>query len=364
MPGLLATGARVLLPAWAVLLAVSDRAAGDPLSSWKNGPAKAAILAFVSAAALVLASPAIAQTVDAGTALRTLGFPPDAQERALSGQFVESALPTASERDLAIGMTFFVGTAPETLASDLYEKRVLQRADPQAIAWGILEGDGSAAQLENLKLTPRQLDAYAAAAPGETLNLSSREIAALRAAGQDGAALRHAVCELLLARYRAYRASGLAGIAPYARDGSQTDPASELAAMNRVVRASQLLPASFYSLLSDYPKRAPTDLVQAFYWNQFTAHGEDTLALVHAFEGTFGGTLVAVQRQYYVSTGFNAVQEIAGLLPAPGGTLVIYTNHTSTDQLRGFGAGAKRGIGRSIMAGELQRLFRAAAVTR
>jgi hypothetical protein len=310
--------------------------------------------------ALVLASPGIAQGVDAATALRTLGFPPDAEDRALSGQFVESVLPTASERDLALGLTFFVKTAPEALARDLHA-RVIQRSDPHTIAWGILEGDGTAAQLANLELTPRQLDAYGAAAPGESLNLSSEEVAALRAAGRDGAVLRRAVCELLLARYRAYRARGLVGIAPYARDGSQTDPVSELAAMNRVVGASQLLPASFYSLLSDYPKETPADLVQAFYWDQFTAHGQDTLALVHAFEGTFGGTLVAVQRQYYVSTGYNAEQEIAGLLPVPEGTLVIYTNHTSTDQLTGFGAGAKRRLGRSLMASELQKLFQAAS---
>jgi hypothetical protein len=160
--------------------------------------------------------------------------------------------------------------------------------------------------------------------------------------------------------------TGLAGIAPYARKGSRTDPAGELQAINRVVRASQLLPEPFYTLLCDYPKGAPADIFQAFDWEQFTAHGEDTIALVHTFQGTFGGILVAAQRQYYVSTGFNAEQAIAGLLPAPGGTLVIYTNHTSTDQLTGFGSGAKRTIGRSLMASELQKLFQSVseAVTR
>lgn len=63
------------------------------------------------------------------------------------------------------------------------------------------------------------------------------------------------------------------------------------------------------------------------------------------------------QRHYYVSTGYNIEQAIAGLLPVKEGTLVIYTNRTSTDQLAGFGSAAKRTIGRKIMAGELEKLF-------
>jgi hypothetical protein len=65
---------------------------------------------------------------------------------------------------------------------------------------------------------------------GEEINLSLDEIAALHAAGADAHAIENAVRAVLLARYRAYRAKGLAGIASYARGGSATSASDELAA--------------------------------------------------------------------------------------------------------------------------------------
>jgi hypothetical protein len=95
------------------------------------------------------------------------------------------------------------------------------------------------------------------------------------------------------------------------------------------------------------------------YWMQFRAHGEDTLALEHVFQVTLDEAAVLVQRQYYVSTGYNAEQAIVVFLPVRGRTLVIYTNHTSTDQVTGVGGGAKRTIGRSFMARQLKEVFEA-----
>ena len=70
------------------------------------------------------------------------------------------------------------------------------------------------AELEELRLTAAQRKAFALAAPGDAINVSREEIAALRAAGGDAHAVEDAVHALLLARHRAYRAQGLAGIAP------------------------------------------------------------------------------------------------------------------------------------------------------
>jgi hypothetical protein len=90
---------------------------------------------------------------------------------------------------------------------------------------------------------------------------------------------------------------------------------------------------------------------------QFRAHGEDTVALEHVFQVTLDDGAVLVQRQYYVSQGYNAEQAIVAFLPVDQGTLVIYVNHTSTDQVAGFGGGTKRAIGRTLMAGQLKRVF-------
>ena len=162
---------------------------------------------------------------------------------------------------------------------------------------------------------------------------------------------------LLLARYRGYHSKGLAAIAPYARQGSTMSPADELAKVDRTARATGILPTSFYDLLDKYPQNKPPDFAESLSWAQFTAHGEDTVALVHRFQATFDGTPVRVQRHYYVSTGYDVEQAITGFLPLTGGTLVIYTNHTSTDQVAGFGGAAKRGIGHKLMASQLEDMF-------
>ena len=50
-------------------------------------------------------------------------------------------------------------------------------------------------------------------------------------------------------------------------------------------------------------------------------------------------------------------QAVAAILPAQGGSIVLYSNHTSTDQVAGFGGGAKRSIGSKLMGSELEKIF-------
>lgn len=312
---------------------------------------------YGGAVVAMLVAPAGARALEAKAVMDELGFPADAQTRVLAGEFVETSLPTASERDLNVGIAFFVKLPPEQLARTVMDEMLLSRVDPGTIAYGKLTPDGGPAQFAALKLPPAQVKAYSSAQPGTDLNLSVEEIAALNAAGTDAAAVQDKMRALLLARYDAYRTRGLAGIARYARKGATTDPGRDLAADIATARKSGILPAAFYDLLANYPKGAPSDLAENFSWSQFKAHGEDTIALGHAFRGTFAGTLIIVQRHFYVSTGYNTEQAITGLLPVEGGTLVIYTNHTSTDQVAGFGGGVKRSIGRKIMSGELRKMF-------
>src|SRR5262249_3651875 len=163
--------------------------------------------------------------------------------------------------------------------------------------------------------------------------VSADEISALHDVGHGAHAVEEQVHALLLARYRAYRANGLAGIASYARNGSAVSAGDDIAAVNRAARASKVLSAKFYDLLDHYPRDRPPVFAENFHWTHFRAHGEDTIALMHVFQGTFDETVVLVQRQYYVSTGYNAEQAIVGFLPDGDGTLVVYTNHTSTDQV-------------------------------
>ena len=314
--------------------------------------------ARIALTALLMAVPGETHAIDVAMALDALAFPRDTRTRVEAGEFVEVALPAWFDRDLNVGIAFVVNEpSPAVVARTVrQEKRVLQ-ADPNVIAYGDLQGEATAAQLEDLRLTRSQLDAFARAAPGGDLNLSSEEIAALRAVRGNPEAIQDAVRALLRARYRAYRSKGLAGIAPYARAGSATSAGDDLAAVNRGARATRLLPSEIWDLLDHYPMDLPPGFAENLYWMQLRAHGTDTVALEHVFQVAIDDAAVLVQRQFYVSTGYNAEQAIVVFLPVQGRTFVIYTNHTSTDQVTGLGSAAKRSIGRSYMGRQLKDIF-------
>lgn len=96
---------------------------------------------------------------------------------------------------------------------------------------------------------------------------------------------------------------------------------------------------------------------QSFRWVSYEIDGTPTFALTHELAAAEGSARAVVQRQYYVSTGYNAEQAVAGFVPVQQGTLVVYTNHTFTDQVAGFGGSVKRGVGRRMMASKLEQLF-------
>ena len=90
---------------------------------------------------------------------------------------------------------------------------------------------------------------------------------------------------------------------------------------------------------------------------QFEAHGVPTIALTHVLLVPDGDAWLVVQRQFYVSAGYNVEQAVAAFLPSKGGTVVAYANRTSTDQITGFGSGTKRSIGSKILASQLETMF-------
>jgi hypothetical protein len=58
-----------------------------------------------------------------------------------------------------------------------------------------------------------------------------------------------------------------------------------------------------------------------------------------------------------VSASFNCEQAIAALLPVQGGSVVVYGNRTSTDQVEGWGGSAKRSIGSKLLESQLESQF-------
>ncbi len=313
-------------------------------------------------AALIAAFPlaeAGAQAPDPAEVLSELGFPADAEKSVLAGGFVTTDVKPTSEREIAVGMAFLVKVPPKEFLSEI-QAGLLMDVDPNAHAHGYIEGDGSLAELVGLQVAS-QSRAYLRAKPGGDLNLSNDEIALfqkLAAKSAPPAEVEKQVRESLLARLRAYRKSGLDGIAPYARGGGvQRSGAEDLRAASTASVALKKHVPAFFAVLNSYPSSRPAELEERFLWVSYEAHGTPVVILTHAMSLADGDAYAVSQRQFYVSGGYNVEQAVAGFLPVTGGTLVVYVNRTSTDQITGFGGSGKRAIGRRVMASQLKGLF-------
>jgi hypothetical protein len=238
----------------------------------------------------------------------------------------------------------------------------MAKVEPNTIARGEISGPGSAAQFASLTLKPdveRRAKRYLSAKPGTDLNLSAEEIAAFNKLGSsaDIAAVETQVRGSLLERYQAYRAKGLDGIAAYARENDSSSAADDLRASLETMKALQKYARAAYVAMMTYPGSKPAGAEDIFTWNHFKAHDVPTIVLMHAMLIPDGDAFLVMQRQYYVSEGFNCEQAVAGFLPVQDGTVVVYSNHTSTERVTGFGGGAKRSIGSKLLSSELRGMF-------
>lgn len=312
----------------------------------------------IAVASLALAAAASGQEIRTGEALAELGFPADTERQVLAGKFVRTSPKPTSDRELGVGLAFLVQVPPKKLVEQL-RYGLLYAIDPNSKAHGALEGQGDLAQLAELRPSAAQLDAYASAKPGWSLDLSVPEIDAFRAlAGGPPQRVEEQVRRSLLARYGDYRAAGLDGIAPYARGGGkQTDVAADLRrASDAAIHLKRHAPR-FYEALIGYPK-GRSEVGEIFDWQSYVAHGDPVFILTHSFAKTEGEAVVVCQRQFYVSGSYAAEQAVAGFLPMVEGTLVVYLNRTWTDQVAGFGSAGKRALGNRVLASQLEELFR------
>ncbi len=92
-----------------------------------------------------------------------------------------------------------------------------------------------------------------------------------------------------------------------------------------------------HAVLLGYPQATLPTMRQNFYWAKCNIQGKPTYVLTHILAASDGAARAVVQRQYYVSTGYNAEQAVASFLPVQEGTIVVSASHAFTDQVAGFG---------------------------
>jgi hypothetical protein len=309
-----------------------------------------------------VALPATAAPPAAAELLADVGFSPAEIARIEGGELVARTIEASSQRELVAAFAFLVATSPGDLLSQT-RLGLIDRVDPNTLAFAMIPGAPSLAAFAKLTLAPdapKEAQAYVGAKPGGALNLSTEEIATFAALGSAAAvpAVEQAVRAALLARLQAYQSKGLAGIAPYALPGGkQRSPADELRSASQAAKTLEKYVPAAYQMLLDYPASKAPGTQEGFRWTRYLANGVPTVSLTHSLFVPDGDAWVIVQRQYYVSTGYNSEQAIGAVLPAKNGTIVYYSNRTSTDQVTGFGGSAKRSIGSRLLASQLQDLY-------
>jgi hypothetical protein len=282
------------------------------------------------------------------------------KQNVLSGQFVNVDASGVSDRDLAFAIAFLVKTPPDAIAKQIVAGDLVT-ADPQVKSVGELRGAGTLTDFAKLTLTDSEAQALANAKSGETLNLSTSEIAAFRAlAGGPTGPVQEQLRRMLLARYQAYKASGLSGIAPYDRgDGKTSQFAADLRKASQATPALSKYMPSFQKVLLGYPQATTPGLQERFFWIKSLIHDQMTYLLAHVLVAPEGAARVVTRREYYVSTGYNGEQSVAGFLPVQEGTVVVSNVHAFTDQVTGFGGSFKRSIGSKVMAGKMKDIYEA-----
>ena len=307
---------------------------------------RCATLILLSTFTLNLASVSGAETPTVEELLAYLRI--DKAERAnlFNGKILSTPVTEGTDKELAVGIVMFV-PAPMEALEEFVKTGKLLATDPDVIAFGELPESPSVAVFKGLSGEGSISDVR----PGAKFNLDSSEIRELKTREQTYQGL-------LLRRYQAYCARGLSGIAPYDRGGGKfSKPADEL---TTALKESTLLAEHFPELhraLLDYPQHQPNGVTSRFFWVNQRVENRPTFILTHRLSYVRPEGAFMAERQYYVGHSYNSLQILAGCLPVSGGSIVFYSNHTSTDQVAGLASGMRHTLGRNQMRQEITKNF-------
>ena len=162
---------------------------------------------------------------------------------------------------------------------------------------------------------------------------------------------------ILSARHKAYRQSGLRGIAEYQR--SERDSVNIAEYLEKVVNAEEVMPKhfpAFHAALGNYPEEGQF-LEHRFFAVAMDVDGQPQYLLTHWVIGGGDNYVLMAQRQFYVNHTYEALQMSFASLPYEQGVLVVMEHETFTEKVTGFGSGMARKIGRKRVAEAIAETF-------
>lgn len=213
----------------------------------------------------------------------------------------------------------------------------------------------------------KELAKLLGAAPGEDFNLSKEELGWIRDSGKGfkpdvapgpelGKAMADAYRRILASRYKAYRARGLAGIAPYVREsGKATQASHELISTTESMKLLRNKHPTLYQAVRNYPADGSDYVQHRYFWVKRTVDDRPQFSLRHEMTRVEPGSVYVIDRHYYMSHTLNALQVLILCLPYQDGTLIALNNQSFVDKVGGSFIG--RAIGHRIVTSETMPLF-------
>ena len=244
-------------------------------------------------------------------------------EKARAGEILTGSADASHDRELVATMAFLIpGVLPDELVESA-KTGLLEEVDEQTIVFSMLPEEPTLESFAGLQLRPEDVRLFSRAKAGDALNLSAAEIDTLQKLGKEPSAgqVEKAVHAALLTRIRLYKQAGLGGIPPYQRSGDETrSPAEDLKKATLASKEIQRIAPAAYQLLLEYPDTKPEGVEETYRWAYLDAQDEPTIALTHNLYVPEGDSWIIIQRQFYVSKGYNNGQAIAAFVPVSQGT--------------------------------------------
>ncbi|MBW2425880.1 MAG: hypothetical protein JRG86_16655 [Deltaproteobacteria bacterium] len=304
--------------------------------------------ALLIAYSFVVGAPARAESPSPAEVAQRLGLSQDAIERVRKGEVVVQEIEASSDKDLTMALVAAFA-APLSRVEEFVSTEQMAELSTVTISRGDI--DTKTFSLAAMEL-PDDVLSQLVKDPGGTFFMSKDEAARVKQAAKQGKAQAlDAYREVLSARAKAYWEGGLAAIEPYA--GKGRSPKVDLGHANEAARKLLSTPAVL-AALDAIPAKADGSAVHKLEWAVQKGRDQAAPILSHRILYTADDAVVVVDRRFYSGYDYDALQIVAGGLPASEGrTAVVYTTHTYTAQVAGFGGGAKRSIGRKLMSKEL-----------
>ncbi len=296
----------------------------------------------------------------------SLGFKQEDEKKLLTGEVITADLPETTDNMLAEAFAIYAPMYTYKIGDLVLSDQVFA-ADTHVLASGRinpLKIEASLAKAQFTSADAGELKQLKNFTGGETFNLSSEEIAKLRAAIKSGQttpkALSRVYRGILAGRMKAYLKAGIHGVAPYDRGkGILASAASDLEAMTKAATLLATGAPGLYRSFLDYPKNQSLHLEQAFFWVKRKIDKRPAFVLEHRILERGPASVNILRREFFVGHTYNAAQAISGAFTiANKGTLVFSTMRSTSDQVAGSKNGMRHIKARKAMRDELVTRFK------